>query len=178
MLSPGYFILSLDTELSIGFFDRDDERNARFSSDGQAERKAIRSVLSLCEKYDIAATWAITGFIFYHRNETPQPCPLENWQEVIRRYRATYDTSSPLCYGADIVQEILDSPQEKEIGFHGYTHRPFPSLDTAEAQFELEEWKRLAARLQLPGNSVVFPRNAIAPSRSSQRRWFPLLSWS
>lgn len=162
MLSPGYFILSLDTELSVGFFDLDDERNARFSSDGKAERKAIRSVLSLCEKYDIAATWAITGFIFYQRNETPQPCPLKNWQEEIKRYRAAYDTSSPLCYGADIVQEILDNPQKKEIGFHGYTHRPFPSLDAAEAQFELEEWKRLAARLQLSGTSVVFPRNAIA----------------
>ena len=162
MSTPGYFILSLDTELSMGFFDMDDERHARFSPDGQEERQAIRSVLSLCEKYDISATWAIAGFIFHQQNETPRSVPLENWQRAIKRHSAAFDTSSPLCYGADIVQAILDSPQAKEIGFHGYTHRPFPTLDAAEAQFELEEWKRLAARHQLTGTSVVFPRNAIA----------------
>lgn len=162
MSTPGYFILSLDTELSVGFFDMDDERHARFSPDGQEERQAILSVLSLCEKYGIAATWAITGFIFHQQDEIPRPCPIENWQRAIKRHAAAFDTSSPLCYGADIVQAILDSPQAKEIGFHGFTHRPFPTLDPAEAQFELEEWKRLAARYQLTGTSVVFPRNAIA----------------
>ena len=162
MSSPGYFILSLDTELSIGFFDMENERRARFSKDGETERKAIRAILSLCEKYNIAATWAITGFIFHQRNETPQPCPLENWQEEIKRYESVYDTTSPLCYGADIIQDILDSPQTKEIGFHGYSHRPFTELNKAESQFEIDEWKRLANRHHLTGTSIVFPRNAIA----------------
>jgi hypothetical protein len=161
MTTSGYFILSLDTELSVGFFDLERERQARFSQDGQAERSAIRSILSLCEKYDIAATWAITGFIFHERGELPLPCPLETWQEEFNRHAAAYDTASPLSYGADIIQEILNSPHAKEIGFHGYTHRPFPTLEADEAQFELDEWKRLAAKNQITGTSVVFPRNAI-----------------
>ena len=162
MSSPGYFILSLDTELSVGFFDMENERCARFSKDGKPERQAIHAVLSLCEKYNIAATWAITGFIFHQRDETPQPCPLENWQEEINRHAAAYDTTSPLCYGADIVQDIVDSPQPKEIGFHGYTHRVFTEskMDADEAQFEINEWKRLAARWHVIGTSIVFPRNA------------------
>lgn len=161
MTSPGYLILSLDTELSLGYFDIENSKDL-FSKDGETERAAIRSVLALCEQYNIAATWAITGYIFYQRNETPLPCGLEQWCAELQRFASSFDTTSPIVAGADIVQEILESPQRKEIGFHGYSHRPFKGLDAAEAQFELQAWQKLADRLQIHGTSVVFPRNAVA----------------
>ena len=162
MTPPGYFIFSLDTELAVGFFDLDEERHKIFSKDGQRERNSIRAILSLCEKYNIAATWAIVGHIFYDHCEKCQQCPVKNWQGKYQSYDEAYNTANPLWYGADIVQEIVDSPQPKEIGFHGYTHRVFTEseMDADEAQFEIDEWKRLAARHQLTGTSVVFPRNA------------------
>ncbi len=162
MTPPGYFIFSLDTELSVGFFDLDEERHQIFSEDGRRERDSIRSVLSLCEQYNIAATWAIVGHIFYDHCEKCQRCPVKNWQGKYQSYDEVYDTANPLWYGADIVQEILDNPQPKEIGFHGYTHRVFTEseMDAGEAQFEMDEWKRLAARHHITATSVVFPRNA------------------
>jgi len=162
MSSPGYFIFSLDTELSTGFFDQDEERHKLFSKDGQRERRSIRSVIALCEKYEISPTWAIVGHIFYNHCEKCKRCPIQNWQGKYNSYDEAYDTANPLWYGADIVQEILNSPQHHEIGFHGYTHRVFTetSMNAAESQFEIEEWKRLAARHQINGTSIVFPRNA------------------
>ncbi len=160
---PGYFIFSLDTELSVGFFDLDQERHEIFSANGQRERNSIRSVLGLCEKYGIAATWAIVGHIFYARCEYCQRCPIQAWQGKYQSYDEAYGTDHPLWYGADVISQILASPQPKEIGFHGYTHRVFTEskMDAEEARFEIAEWKRLAARHNLHGTSMVFPRNAI-----------------
>ena len=160
---PGYFIFSLDTELSVGFFDLDQERHQIFSADGQRERKSIRSVLDMCDKYGIAATWAIVGHIFYSRCEYCQRCPIQAWQGKYQSYDEAYGTDHPLWYGADVITQILASPQPKEIGFHGYTHRMFTEskMDAEEARFEIAEWKRLAARHNLQATSLVFPRNAI-----------------
>lgn len=159
----GYFIFSLDTELSVGFFDLDRERRAIFSQDGQRERNSIRAVLGLCEKFGVAATWAIVGHIFFEHCEYCARCPIQEWKGKYLSYEEAYGTSHPLWYGADIIGEILANPQPKEIGFHGYTHRVFTEsrMDAAEAQFEIDEWKRLAARHHLTGTAVVFPRNAI-----------------
>lgn len=161
--SPGYFLFSLDTELSVGFFDLDQERHEIFSKDGQRERKAVRAVISLCEKHEITATWAIVGHIFYEHCEYCQRCPVKKWQGKYDSYEEAYGTNNPLWYGADIIQSILASPQPKEVGFHGYTHRVFTEskMNAEDAQFEIDEWKRLAARHQITGTSVVFPRNAI-----------------
>lgn len=162
MSSTGYFIFSLDTELSTGFFDQDEYRHQLFSKDGQRERKAIHSVIAMCEKYRIAPTWAIVGHIFYERCENCQRCPIKDWQGKYQSYEEAYNTTNPLWYGADVIDDILNSTQPKEIGFHGYTHRVFSetAMDAEEAQFEIDEWKRLAARRQITGTSVVFPRNA------------------
>jgi hypothetical protein len=161
--NPGYFIFSLDTELSVGFFDYDRERHEIFSKDGQRERGSIRSVLSLCEKYNIAATWAIVGHIFYESCEYCQRCPIQAWKGKYQSYEEAYGTAHPLWYGADVIQNILSSPQPKEIGFHGYTHQVFTEskMNAEDAQFEIDEWKRLASRHDLTATSLVFPRNAI-----------------
>ena len=67
--SPGYFLFSLDTELSVGFFDLDQERHEIFSKDGQRERKAVSAVISLCEKHELTATSNTVGHIFYENCE-------------------------------------------------------------------------------------------------------------
>ncbi|NPV87532.1 MAG: polysaccharide deacetylase family protein [Anaerolineae bacterium] len=156
----GYFVLSLDTELGTGLFDKDKERAITFSPDGSRERWAIRSLLDLMDEYNIQATWAIVGHLFYERCEYCKICPLMEWKGKYRSFEEAYGTSHPLWYGADAVEEICRR-QRHDIGFHGYTHKIFnpKTMSKEDAKIEVQEWLRVASRKGIVPKSVVFPRD-------------------
>ncbi len=160
--NTGYFVFSLDTELATGFFDLDAERAALFSPDGSRERWSIHSLLDLMDEFDIRATWAITGHIFYRECEKCPVCPIQEWKGIYKSFDEAYGTNNPLWYGADVVEEIQRRGHH-EIGFHGYTHRVFTpaTMSAQEAEFEITEWKRVASRIGIEGKSVIFPRDKI-----------------
>jgi hypothetical protein len=158
-LDSGFFVFSLDTELSTGFFDADEERSKLFSPDGSRERKAIRRLLDLMDEYDIQATWALVGHLFYEKCEHCEICPVLDWKGKYSSFDEAYGTAHPLWYGADIVKEILERDKH-EIGFHGYTHNIFDekTMSPAEAKIEITEWLRAAARYGISARSITFPR--------------------
>ena len=161
MAQKGYFLFSLDTELGIGHFDFDKKRHTLFSQDGVIERRRIQAVLSMCEKYDIHATWAIVGHIFFSKCEYCDHCLLKHWQGKFDSYEEAYGTNHPLWYGADVVKMIQNASVTQEIGFHGHTHEPFDLISADQAQLEVDEWKRVAERFEIKASSVVFPRDRI-----------------
>lgn len=159
----GYFIFSLDTELATGYFDMDEDRHRLFSVDGKPERSRITKILQLCEQYQIHATWALVGHLFFSRCECCEPCPLASWRGKYQSFNEAYGTENPLWYGADVVKQIHQCSVPQEIGFHGFSHRVFTEegISEEDAAVEISEWKRLAARYGIDGRSVVFPRDKI-----------------
>jgi hypothetical protein len=61
-----------------------------------------------------------------------------------------------------ILERILNSPIEHEIGAHGYYHRTFTSLSRAEAQNELEMISTGFQKFGVRPTSFVFPRNRVS----------------
>ena len=160
-MAKGYFIFSLDTELGVGYFDHDKERQQIFSTDGIKERQRIQKVLELCENYGIHATWAMTGHLLFEQCEYCENCLVKRWQGKYSSYDEAYGTNHPLWYGADVVKAIQAAPVGHEIGFHGHTHETFDSMSAEQAQLEVDEWKRLAQRYGIQATSIVFPRDRI-----------------
>ncbi len=155
----GYFIFSLDTELGTGYFDKDEDRKRIFSSDGSREREKISRILSLLEEYQIIATWAVVGHIFYERCEECEICPILKWKGKYQSYQEAYKTQHPLWYGADVVDTLLNAKIKHEIAFHGYSHEIFDSMSREKAETEIQEFIRVASRKGIDAKSIVFPRD-------------------
>jgi peptidoglycan/xylan/chitin deacetylase (PgdA/CDA1 family) len=156
----GYFLFTLDTELAWGHFDI--FRPGLFSTDGRRERSAILRLLDMLDEFDLVATWALVGHLFYEKCEDCQVCPVLDWQGKYESFPQIYRNDSPLWYGADIVKILLECAGRHEIAFHGYTHRLFDpnTMDEREARTEIDEWLRVASRWDVyPPTAAVFPRN-------------------
>ena len=159
----GYFLFSLDTELAWGYFDMDRLRSERFSSDGSRERRAIDRLLDILDEFNIVATWALVGHLFYEKCEKCDLCPILEWQGKYRSFEQIYETNAPLWYGADVVETLLARGGRHEIAFHGYTHKVFNEgvMSQQEARTEIQEWLRAARRKNIIPQTVIFPRNQV-----------------
>lgn len=157
----GYFVLSLDTEMRWGYFDRDQQRRQIFSPDGGRERRSIEGLLALCDEYGIRGTWALVGHLFLDRCEECQVCPLAHWEGRYASFQEIYRTADPRWYAGDTIRALLASGDRHEIAFHGYTHEVFDRLDREGARREIQEWRRVAAPYGVTPRSLVFPRNVI-----------------
>jgi hypothetical protein len=163
----GYFVFSLDTELGWGYFDKDHLRRVRFSADGSRERKSIVRLLDILDEFDISATWALVGHMFYKSCEHCAICPILDWKGKYGSFEDVYETNNSLWYGADVIDTLLARGPRHEIAFHGYTHKVFDenTMSEDEARVELQEWLRLSERKQITPRTVVFPRNKVGHLR-------------
>jgi hypothetical protein len=157
----GFFVLSLDTELAWGHFDR--FPSPTISMDSSREREIIKRLLEIFDRYSITVTWALVGHMFYTQCEKCPICPIMDWKGKYSVFDQIYESNNPLWYGEDIIDLLLERRFVHEIAFHGYTHRLFDQnqLSEAEARTEIKEWKRLSTRKNLIPSSVVFPRNKV-----------------
>jgi hypothetical protein len=159
--NTGYFIFSLDTELGTGYFDKDEDRKTIFSPDGSRERASISRILEMMEEYQIIATWAVVGHIFYERCEECEICPILEWKGKYKSFDEAYQTNHPLWYGSDVVDMLLNQKIKHEIAFHGYTHETFNTMSREKAEVEIQEFIRVASRKGVIAKSIVFPRNKV-----------------
>lgn len=147
-LKKGVFTLSLDTELSWGAVDKPHAliKNRPYY---EKSREVTDKMLSLMEKYNISATWAVVGHLFLDKCEKECPC--------------TDLEDSPLWYGRDIIKKIMDSKVYQEIGSHSFSHIIFGDKNTrretiaADIKKCIEESKKIGLEME----SFVFPRNSI-----------------
>jgi hypothetical protein len=157
----GYFLFSLDTELAWGYYDRFHEN--LFSLSGKKEREAVRRLLEIFDEFNITATWAVVGHLFYEKCENCEICPVREWEYRYRSFDEIYKTENQLWYGLDIINLLQTKGSRHEIAFHGYTHRVFSEekMIKQDAKIEIEEWQRVASRKNVTPYSVIFPRNRI-----------------
>jgi len=159
--NKGYFVFTLDTELAWGHYDC--FTPTMFSANGQEERKVIERLLDIFEQFNIVATWAIVGHMFFEKCEKCDFCPILEWKGKYEVFNKIYEADDPLWYGADIIELLIRDNPRHEIAFHGYTHKVFDEnlLSKEEARREIREWLRVSQRKNIIPKSVVFPKNKI-----------------
>ena len=160
------FIISLDVELLWGaVLHPTGKTTILLRNDDTRGRGNIDLLLSLFEKYDIPATWAIVGHLFldhcHRENGVPHhgmPRFKDNWYSVDPCSDIQQD---PLYYGEDIIEKVISSPVGHEIGYHSFSHVPFSECSREVAEAEVKEGVELVKGLGITLKSFVFPYNAI-----------------
>jgi peptidoglycan/xylan/chitin deacetylase (PgdA/CDA1 family) len=157
----GYFLFSLDTELAWGHFDCFDPK--MFSTDGQRERRSVNKLLDILDEFEIIATWAVVGQLFHEFTEENHHSFMSYCKERYPTFYELYRHNSPLLFGADIIERLLNHGTNHEVAFHGYTHRLFDenTMTEEEADAEIKEWLRISKRRNVTPLTVIFPRGKI-----------------
>ena len=168
----GYFVLSFDTELAWGYYDK--FKTGLFSYDGSRERQAIQRLLKLLDEYQITATWAIVGQLFYKSNRDCSFDPTSDWNGRYTLINKMFHDDHPLLFAPDIVEMIANCSTPQEIGCHGHTHAMFDEqLMTPErAIMEINAWKEAAKPFNIEPKTAIFPRNRIGYLNLFQQNGF------
>ncbi|WP_425494241.1 polysaccharide deacetylase family protein [Natronobiforma cellulositropha] len=158
MVPVGSVVISIDAELGWGFHDLDEPPRDRVESG----RRGWESLLSILERHDVPATWAVVGHLMLEDcdgEHADHPAP-PGWFE---RERTTWRERPDLRFGPDLVRAVVDSPADHEFASHTFSHVLFGDLETTRelAVAELERAQDLAADWGLALESLVYPRNDV-----------------
>ncbi len=167
---PGALVLSLDFELHWGV--RDHARPVSpYARNLLGARAAIPRILELLESFEIAATWAVVGFLFAHdRAELEATRPnvrprytdgnLDPYSESV----GWDEAADPFHYAPSLIQLIRRTPYQ-EIGTHTWSHYYCTERGQTTDSFQADLASALAIHTAngLPIRSIVFPRNQHNP---------------
>lgn len=164
MNKNGSFTISLDMELYWGM--RDAQKLDSYKENLSNVHSAIPHILALFEKYEIHATWAVVGFLFFNNKEEL----LQNLPPLLPSY--SRDVFSPYIYlkkheleekyhfAPKTISLIKNTPYQ-EIGTHTYSH--YFALEKGQTNYEFKEDISYAIKAQAKSGSkcrsIVFPRN-------------------
>ncbi|MDQ1408573.1 MAG: hypothetical protein QOJ41_308 [Acidobacteriaceae bacterium] len=162
-------MVSLDFELKWGVLDRHGKTD--YDANILGARQAIPAILNLFREYEIHATWATLGLLFFSNKEDmlrgcPQLKPAyvnSRLSPYTRMQSVGHDESQdPYHFGHSLLKMIRDGAGQ-EIGSHTFSHYYCLEPGQTEASFraDLQAAKRAAAALGLQIQSLVFPRNQI-----------------
>ena len=165
----GKFVISLDFELFWGL--RDKKRIADYKANLLGVQQVIPKMLDIFGKYDVKATFATVGFLFFETkeellNNLPNVKPLyEN--DALSPYQyiegegigADY-SSDKFHFAPDLIKEI-QKHKEQEIATHTFSHYYcLEAGQTLEAfKNDLEKAIEVARKYDINITSLVFPRN-------------------
>lgn len=167
-MTTSILTLSLDFELFWG--TRDHRSLAAYGPRVEGGRTAIPRILELFEEFDIHATWAIVGFVFF---EGPAdlierlPSVLPDYAEArLSPYPEISSIGTPRLpreyfFAPELVDQIRRTPFQ-EIGSHTFSHYYCLEEGQTAAAFAADlEAMRAAAQDKLAAamRSLVFPRN-------------------
>ena len=140
-LNKGIFCISIDLELAWGFVEHPTSQILKQAK--ELERPIIKKILSLLEKYEISASWAIVSGLLNRELAQTKPPPLEAW------------------YAPDIIEEIKNANFKQEICSHSFQHIYYPLVDKSVAEADIIQAKEIHARFDLDFISFIFPKNLV-----------------
>ncbi len=172
MQSSGIFIISLDFELYWGVRDLlslDD-----YGSNILAVHQVVPRLLDLFRRYEIHATWAVVGFLYFRDvtellDHVPKDLPAYE-QRRFDPYAAlpalAADAADPRYYFApELIAAIAATPHQ-ELGSHTFSHYYCLEKGQTLRQFRADLEAAIAIAVQRTGRrtlSIVFPRNQYRP---------------
>ena len=170
----GIVVISADFEMAWAF--RYSKNRGKMAEQmGLKERANVPGVLALFEKYRIPITWATVGHLFLDscskapgsvpHEQMPRPPFFENinWHftegDWYQHDPCTDYKKSPAWYAPDLIEMIIKSPVDHEIGCHTFSHidctdkNCTPDLLKAEINACID----LADKKGIQLKSMVFP---------------------
>ena len=165
--TPGTFIISLDFELHWGM--RDVKTVDQYRENLLGVRRAVPALLATFAEYDIHATWATVGFLFFsRRSDLLRSLPAERPKYTDPRLSpyAEIETigededSDPFHFARSLI-ELIRSSSAHEIATHTFSHYYClePTQSKAAFRADLRAAMAAAANFGVTLRSIVFPRN-------------------
>jgi len=169
--STGTLVVSLDFELHWGIFDKHPLESCRDRLLGA--RAAIPLILDLFARFEIGATWATVGLLFFDDKDEL----LDNLPNTLPRYEnpeiSAYNQldsvgrnehEDPYHFGLSLIRQIADVPKQ-EIATHTFSHYYCLERGHTEEAFaaDLNAARSAAERVGISVDSLVFPRNQFNP---------------
>jgi hypothetical protein len=181
----GIFIISLDFELSWGVRDR--YRMGEYQNNLIGARSAIPLILALFDAYNIHATWATVGLLFFDNyHEMMQNLPEKKpgyANEMLSPYPIIHEIGrdekeDPYHYGLSLIKMIAFSPNQ-EIGTHTFSHYYCleKGQDLSAFRSDLTAALRIAKKNNISITSLVFPRNQVNENYLSVCREFGITAY-
>ncbi|MCK5027255.1 MAG: polysaccharide deacetylase family protein [Candidatus Pacebacteria bacterium] len=198
-MKKGVFTISIDYEFAWGYADKKLTRSDRERIEGEV--KIVERLLTLFEKYNIPATWAIVGHLLecdcnwekkLPHSEYPRPIFTEEKRDWFFQHPEKGDLQDVLWFDTKgLIKKIAGSKVNHEIGSHSYAHIIYnKSLTNGLAiGVDIENMKRIHTKHNLPYDSFVFPRNigsyhtqlakaGVKYYRGNSRKWYSGFSGS
>lgn len=163
----GIFTISLDYELHWGVMPRLSVEDYRENLEGT--NQGIYSTLDLFKEFDIHATWATVGFLFFNNKEDLlKVVPAEKPSYKNSNYNSyklfntigSIEKEAPFHYASSVIKEIA-KVLHQEIATHTFSHYFCLEDGQSAEQFEADikaaiiTGKKLGFKIE----SIVFPRN-------------------
>jgi peptidoglycan/xylan/chitin deacetylase (PgdA/CDA1 family) len=185
LVDHGMLIISLDFELYWGVQDVMSLEQYRGNLLGV--RQAVPKMLELFQEYDIHATWATVGKLFFETksqllNNLPSLKPnYENpsysGYHLISQMGET-EEEDRFFYAPSLIKQIASVPHQ-EIGTHTFSHYYCLEAGQTAEEFEADLQKAVETGNSKGINiqSIVFPRNQVNPVYLKICRDFGLTSY-
>lgn len=167
LIMSGTFTISLDFELYWGVRDKRTIESYKQNLDGVYT--AIPKILKLFSEYNIHATWATVGFLFFKdfdelKKNLPDVLPSYEKKELSSYdYIASENPKSLKYHFARNLIDIIKQTPSQEIASHTFSHFYTKENNSAKNSFksDAKAYVKLAKNEDIEINSVVFPRNQI-----------------
>jgi peptidoglycan/xylan/chitin deacetylase (PgdA/CDA1 family) len=183
----GIVVFSADFEMAWAFrFSKTLQSNA--IEKGLEERENVPTLLDLLEKYNIPVTWATVGHLFLDHckrganglahPEMPRPVFFNNsnWNfssgDWYGHDPCSNFTEDPAWYAYDLIDQIIGSKVNHEIGCHTFSHSDFSyqKCSKALAAAELDACIKLASEKGVTLKSMVFPGGTLGNYESLKEK--------
>ncbi len=168
----GTLVISLDMEMYWGLLDVSSLAALRPCIDGA--RAAIPEFLRLFREFDIHATWAIVGFLFFDTraelmaalaNEPPSYERIALSPYSYLTQIGDNEADDPYHFAPSLITQIHATPHQ-EIGTHTFCHyyclEPGQSLQSFRA--DIHSAMQIARQHGIDCTSIIFPRQQYNPA--------------
>lgn len=161
------FVISLDFELIWGIRDLETTEQHKNII---VTRQVVLRLLDLFKKYEIHATWATVGFLFFDSKDEllfnlpkHKPAyvnnnlsPYNNLTEEI----GIDEENDPIHYAPSLIRKIQETPHQ-EVATHTFSHYYCLEEGQTSQDFEsdLQSAIHIAKKYNCQIQSIVFPRN-------------------
>ncbi|MFI8687962.1 polysaccharide deacetylase family protein [Rossellomorea sp. NPDC077527] len=168
---PGTLVISLDFELYWGMQDQLSFHTYKDQSEEDADH-VVNSILNSFDRFDIHATWAVVGFMFYNnfkelRRDFPDKTPSYRDSQLspylyLNSLKSEKDRHD-FHFSPSLIREIAKADHQ-EIGTHTFSH--YYCLEEGQTieqfQDDLSKAIEVMKKVRHEPKSIVFPRNQIS----------------
>jgi len=166
----GAFVISLDFEIHWGVRDHFSLDHG-YQENLLGERQSVPAMLQLFKEFEVAATWAIVGFLFAESKEELEkykPSVLPDYHnKSLFPYNEKLGRSEeedPFHFAPSLIRQIQATPRQ-EIGTHTFSHYFCLEAGQDKESFDadLKSAMEISNAYQVQPRTIIFPRNQHNP---------------